>query len=152
MTRSSGPACRGVTLVEGAAVGSVVVLDAPLSLWGGMGPDSGVIIDRHHPQYGVELAGRILVMTEGRGSSSSSSVLAEAVRAGTAPAGIVLTDPDEIIVVGALVAAELYGATLPVVRLEETDYARLGTGEEVRVTARAGAATVEWVTDLGDAG
>jgi len=117
-----------------------------------MNPDSGVIIDRHHPQYGVELAGRILVMTEGRGSSSSSSVLAEAVRAGTAPAAIVLTDPDEIIVVGALVAAELYGANLPVVRLEETDYARLRTGEEVRVTARAGAATVKWVRDLGDAG
>lgn len=151
MTRNSGLICRGVTLVEGAAEGAVLMLDAPLSLWGGMNPDSGVIIDRQHPQCGTGLTGRILVMTSGRGSSSSSSVLAEATRAETAPAGIVLAEPDEIVVLGALVAAELYGATLPVVRVEGTDYSRLRTGEEVRVTARAGAATIERVTDLSHA-
>ncbi|MBA3348994.1 MAG: DUF126 domain-containing protein, partial [Actinobacteria bacterium] len=91
------------------------MLDAPLSLWGGMDPATGVVIDRHHPQYGTGLTGRILVMPWGRGSSSSSSVLAEAIRSGTAPAGIVLAEPDEIVVLGALVAAELYGSTIPVV-------------------------------------
>ena len=54
-------------------------------------------------------AGRILVMRAGRGSSSGSSVLAEAIRAGTAPAAIVLAERDAILAVGAMVAAELYG-------------------------------------------
>jgi len=55
------------------------------------------------------------VMPSGRGSSSSSTVLAEALRLGTGPAGIVLGEPDEIIAIGSIVAEELYGKGIPVV-------------------------------------
>jgi predicted aconitase with swiveling domain len=72
------------------------VLEAPLSLWGGLDPHSGRLCDHHHPQLGATIAGHILVMPSGRGSSSSSSVLAEAIRLGTAPAAILLAEPDEI--------------------------------------------------------
>lgn len=54
-------------------------------------------------------------MPSGRGSSSSSSVLAEGIRAGTAPMAIVLLEPDPILALGAIVARELYGRTIPVV-------------------------------------
>jgi predicted aconitase with swiveling domain len=101
--------------VAGEATGDVLVLDEPLSFWGGIDPASGEIIDVHHPQRGANVAGRVLVMPGGRGSSSSSSVLAEAIRAGTAPAAIVLLEPDPIVALGAIVARELYGATIPVV-------------------------------------
>ena len=53
-------------------------------------PTPATLIDTHHPQRGASVTGRILVMPSGRGSSSSSYVLAEAIRAGTAPAAIVL--------------------------------------------------------------
>jgi predicted aconitase with swiveling domain len=56
-------------------------------------------------------------MPAGRGSSSSASVLAEAVRAGTAPAAIVLGEPDLILSIGSAVAEELYGKRVPVVVL-----------------------------------
>jgi hypothetical protein len=69
-------------------------------------------------------------MPGGRGSSSSSSVLAEAIRAGTAPAAIVLTDPDPIIALGALVARELYGVSIPIVVLEMNNV-RTGRGISV---------------------
>jgi predicted aconitase with swiveling domain len=87
----------------------------------------------------VDVAGKVLVMPSGRGSSSSSSVLAEAIRAGTGPAGIILGEPDRIIALGALVAAELYGRTVPVVVADAPPIRR---GGSVRVVARAGAATV----------
>lgn len=91
------------------------VLDiAPLSFWGGVDSATGQIIDGRHPQVGVSLTGKIVRMSRSRGSSSSSSVLAECIRLGTAPAAIVLQQPDPIILVGALVAAELYGANMPV--------------------------------------
>jgi predicted aconitase with swiveling domain len=48
-------------------------------------------------------------MTAGRGSSSGSSVLAEAIRLRTAPAAIVLQRRDAIVATGALVAWQLYG-------------------------------------------
>lgn len=103
------------TLVEGSAEGEVLVLDEPLSFWGGMDPATGRVIDPRHPQAGADVAGRVLVMPAGRGSSSSSSVLAEAIRAGTAPAAILLLEPDAIVALGAIVARELYGIAVPVV-------------------------------------
>lgn len=101
-------------LVSGRARGEVVVLSEGLSFWGGYDPGTGRIIDRSHPQNGATLAGKIVYMPHGRGSSSASSVLAEALRLGTGPAGIVLGEPDQILVVGALVAKLLYGVECPI--------------------------------------
>lgn len=108
-----------------------LVLDEPLSLWGGMDPSTGELIDAHHPQRGVSLAGRVVVMRSGRGSSSSASVLAEAVRAGTAPAAILLGEPDLILSIGAAVAEELYGVRVPVVVLSPDRLAAIRDGDPV---------------------
>jgi predicted aconitase with swiveling domain len=78
------------------------------------------------------VTGTILVMPGGRGSSSSSSVLAEALRRGTGPAGIVLAAPDPILTVGAIVAELLYGLRCPIV---VCDIDGLATGVRVRVAA-----------------
>jgi uncharacterized protein len=102
-------------LVGGVGRGEALVLDQPLSLWGGADPETGLVIEPGHPQYGVGMSGRVLVMEHGRGSSSSSSVLAEMLRRGVGPTAIVLSEPDSILVIGALVASELYGAVCPIV-------------------------------------
>ena len=116
--------------------GVALVLDEGLSLWGGMDPASGEIIDPHHPQLGVSLTGRIVVMPSGRGSSSSASVLAEAVRAGTAPAAMLLGEPDLILSIGAAVAEELYGVRVPVVVLPSHELAAIRDGDELDVPVR----------------
>ena len=67
-------------LIAGEARGTVLALDEPLSFWGGFDAETGTVIDRAHPQVGASLAGRVVVMPFGRGSSSGSSVLAEAIR------------------------------------------------------------------------
>jgi uncharacterized protein len=110
-----------------------LVLDEPLSLWGGMDPATGAVIDVHHPQLGAVLTGRAVVMPSGRGSSSSASVLAEAVRAGTAPAAFVLGEPDLILAIGAEVARELYGTAIPVIVLPAAELADIRDGEEVPI-------------------
>jgi uncharacterized protein len=102
-------------LAPGVATGEVVVLDEPLSFWGGLDPQTGRVVEARHPQAGETLTGRVIVMSSGRGSSSSSSVLAEAIRLGTAPAAIVLADADVIVALGSIAAAELYGIEVPVV-------------------------------------
>lgn len=118
-------------LVPGGASGTALVLGEPLSFWGGLDPATGEIVDHHHPQSGSVVTGRILVMPSGRGSSSSSTVLAEAIRAGTAPAGVVLREPDGIVALGAIVAEELYGRTMPVVVVDAT--AAITTGAVVAI-------------------
>jgi len=121
-------------LLAGRARGSVLVLDEPLSIWGGLDPTTGEIIDQRHPQAGAVVSGRVLVMPTGRGSSSSSSVLAESIRLGTAPAAIVLSAPDDIVLLGAMVAEELYGTTCPVVVADAETYATLRELTVVEVT------------------
>lgn len=131
---------EGRTLVPGEARGPALVLSEALSFWGGLDPATGAIIDVHHPQRGAVVTGTVLVMPRGRGSSSSSSVLAEAIRAGTAPAAIILTELDPIIALGALVARELYGVSIPIVVLEMND---VRTGREVSVSAGEDGAQLE---------
>ena len=118
-------------LVEGSAGGDALVLDEPLSFWGGLDPLTGEIVEVNHPQRGRRVTGRILVMLSGRGSSSSATVLAEAIRLGTGPAGIVLGEPDEIIAIGALVAAELYGTRIPVVVADGDELSLVADGSAI---------------------
>lgn len=101
--------------LAGEAAAPALVLAAPLSFWGGVDVATGAIIDRSHPEVGRGIAGLILVMPGGRGSSSSASVLAEGLRRGTGPAGILLGRPDPILTIGAIVAQTLYGVCCPIV-------------------------------------
>jgi predicted aconitase with swiveling domain len=124
---------RGRVLSPGEASGVALMLEEPLSLWGGMDPATGRVIDAHHPQRGVLLAGRVVVMSSTRGSSSSSSILAEAARAGTAPAALLLGDADLILAIGATVAQELYGRALPIIRIEPSDMEMIHDGDRLVV-------------------
>lgn len=129
----------GRTLVAGRARGRALVLPEPLSFWGGVDPTTGVVVDRRHPRAGASLSGRVVLMPTGRGSSSSSAVLAEAVRLGTAPAALVLLEPDPILVVGAIVAQELYGRTVPVVLVDREAFGRVQDGQLIDIHAGEGA-------------
>jgi predicted aconitase with swiveling domain len=120
-------------LAGGSATGRALVLTEPLSLWGGLDPATGELIDVHHPQRGAMLTDRVLILPAGRGSSSSSSVLAESARAGTAPAAILLGEADLILAVGAAVAEELYGRRIPVLVLAPEELATIPDGATVEV-------------------
>ena len=118
--------CAGELLVGGEAAGKLVRLVEPLSFWGGVDELTGIIIDGHHPQVGTELAGTALMMGATRGSSSSTSTLLECIRRRTAPALLLLTEPDPILVVAAVVAWEIYGRGPSVVLLSKApDVARV---------------------------
>jgi predicted aconitase with swiveling domain len=106
-------------LTAGSAQAQLLVLDTPLSLWGGVDLQTSEIVDRTHPQQGVAIADRILAMRNARGSSSSSSALVEMARVRRAPAAIVLGQYDPILVMGALVADELYAVKIPIVLWED---------------------------------
>lgn len=146
MTTSSADAAsrmplKAVPLHAGRASGTVLHLDLPLSFWGGTDHD-GTIIDAHHPQRGQSVTGRVLVMRAGRGSSSSSYVLAEQLRQHCGPAAIVLAERDAIVVLGAIVASELYGSDMPVAMVHEHDLTSLKTGQTVIVDCNGAAGSV----------
>ena len=116
----------------GEAEGPALVLSQELSFWGGVEVETGQIIDHSHPDFGLNVAGKILVMPSGRGSSSSSSVLAETIRLGTGPIGIVMARADPILTVAALVAQSLYDLHCPIVVCPIDGFV---TGDRLRISS-----------------
>ncbi|MCU1393227.1 MAG: putative aconitase subunit 2 [Ilumatobacteraceae bacterium] len=132
----------GVSLHPGEATGDLLVLGDGLSFYGGVDHE-GTITAVRHPQDGVSVVGRVVALPTARGSSSSASVVAELIRAGVAPAALLLVDLDTILVVGALVAAELYGHRLPIAHITRDVFERLGSGTvDVTCDAAGDAATI----------
>ena len=115
----------GTPICDGSAEGRLLVLEKPLSFWGGVDPLTGDIADPRHPQYGAHTSGRILVMERTIGSSSSSAIMLELLRGGVAPTGIVIAEPDAILVLGILVASELGYPTVPLLRVGTTGIGQL---------------------------
>jgi predicted aconitase with swiveling domain len=73
------------------------------------------------------------VFPTGKGSSTSSTILMESVRAGTAPAAIINVTADPILALGAIVADELYGRVVPIVTLSQEDFDAIREGDELTV-------------------
>lgn len=107
----------------------------PLSFWGGYNQETGEIIDRRHPLSGQNAAGRILVLPHSRGSSTTTAVLLEALRAGTAPAAIVTTAEDAFFALAAVVAEEMYGSAIPILSVDLVEFERLETGQQIQIEA-----------------
>ena len=125
---------RGKASHPGSASGEVLLLTEPVSFWGGV-DHLGNIIDVHHAQHKAKMTDKILVMPSGRGSSSATAVLAELIRTGDGPKAIVMQQCDTILVIGALVSAEIYGLKMPIVELQPAEYAQLRDGMQVVVEA-----------------
>ena len=125
----------GRIVVAGRASGDALVTSEPLSFWGGYDFHTGEIIDRHHPLAGVRAAGRVLAVPFSKGSSTTTAVLLEAIRAGTAPAAILTTGVDSFFALASIVADVMYGKSFPVIALEPADFGTLRTGERLSVSA-----------------
>jgi predicted aconitase with swiveling domain len=116
---------QGRVLVAGSASGVALLLDDPLSFWGGFDPLNGTIIDIHHPQYGESTTGSVMFIPESRGSAGTPGAIAEALRNGSGPAAIVLAKTDLKISVGVMVANRLYNLNVPVVAISASQMVKI---------------------------
>jgi Cys-tRNA(Pro)/Cys-tRNA(Cys) deacylase len=124
---------QGRVVIQGEARGLALVSLEPISFWGGYDWKTGEIIDRRHELSGSIARGKILAVPFTRGSSTTTAVLLEAIRAGTAPAAILTTDVDFFFALAAVVADELYSSPLPLIALDANDFRQLKTGDEIRI-------------------
>jgi predicted aconitase with swiveling domain len=130
---------HGRTLVAGDAKGELLSALVGLSFWGGVDPQTGVVIDQHHPLRNQSLAGRVLAIPSGRGSCSGSGVLLELILNGHAPAAIVICEREEILTLGALIAEVVFEQSIPVLRVEREVFTRLGEYRYARVATQPSA-------------
>ncbi|HZQ00532.1 MAG TPA: DUF126 domain-containing protein [Reyranella sp.] len=119
-------------LLPGTAEAAALKLPT-LSLWGGVDPFSGRLTNPALPHCGESVKGKVLMIAEPVGSSSSSAVLLELLQAGNAPAAIVLGRADAIVALGILVAREMGWATIPLAVMPPNEQAKVADGATIRV-------------------
>jgi len=124
---------KAKVLVGRQAEGSATVSKEPLSLWGGLCPRTGEIIDRRHDLAGQIVAGRVLLLPSGRGSSTSSATLMESIKAGVAPAAIITMKTDPILALGSIVSDELYHRAIPILVLNISDFESLKQDDHITI-------------------
>ena len=123
-------------LLSGVASGTALVTSQPICFWGGLDPKTGTITERDHELKGQNVTGTVFVFPTGKGSSTTSAILLESVRCGTAPAAIVNLKTDPILVIGAIIAEKLYDHVIPIVDTPERDPIKvIKPGEWVEVNA-----------------
>ena len=123
----------GRVVVAGSAKGTALVSKEPLSLWGGLSPQTGEIIDRRHERSGEVVTGKVFVFPRGKGSSTSSATLMESIKTGVAPAAIINLKVDPILALGSIVSDELYNKTVPIVVLDEHDFYSINKGNQLTI-------------------
>ena len=110
------------SILAGTASGPIIAAGEALSFWGGVDPSTGRVIDVHHPLHGKTITGGILMMPSSRGSCTGSGVLLDMALTGRAPAALIFSEAEDVLTLGALIAAEMFGKSLPVLRLSHAAY------------------------------
>ncbi len=125
------------SILSGSADGPIIATEEALSFWGGVDPATGRVIDVHHPLHGLCLTGGILMMPSSRGSCTGSGVLLDMALTGRAPAALVFSEAEDVLTLGALIAAEMFGKSLPVLRLSRDAFKALSQAKTARVSDTA---------------
>ena len=125
---------NGATIyVQNEVDSDIVVCNEGLSFWGGVDPDTGVIIDIHHPNCGEQLSDKIVLMPTSRGSCSGSGVLLQLAQNGKAPAAIIFRESEDILTLGAMIAERLFNKKIAILRLEPQIYDILSEQKSAKI-------------------
>jgi|TARA_B100001971_G_scaffold193437_1_gene198575 predicted aconitase with swiveling domain len=92
--------CR--TIFQGKGTGKALVSNASISFFGGIDPNTGVVVERDHPLFGKSIKGKVLIFPTGKGSTVGSYILLQLSKNGKAPAAIVCKEAEAIVAVGAI--------------------------------------------------
>ncbi|NWJ23579.1 aconitase X [Rhizobium sp. RM] len=121
------------SILRGSAEGRVIATTEALSFWGGVDPATGKVIDVHHPLHDESLTGAILFMPTSRGSCTGSGVLLDLILTGRGPAALVFCEAEDVLTLGALIAGEMFGSPMPVVRLDQQSFDKFSGVGKVRI-------------------
>jgi predicted aconitase with swiveling domain len=95
---------EGRTIFKGKAEGKALVSSEPVSFYGGVDPDTGVVVEKGHPLEGKPVKGKVMVFPTGKGSTVGSYTLYRLKKNGVAPAAIVNKSCETIVAVGAIIS------------------------------------------------
>ena len=121
---------KGRAIFRGEAEGEALVTRRGIYFFGGVDPESGVVVERGHELEGECIAGKVLVFPSGKGSTVGSYTLYRLKHGGMAPAAIVNAACETITAVGCIIAEIPCVDQVPIEELESGELLRI-EGEEI---------------------
>jgi len=116
---------KGRIIFKGKAEGEALVTSMPISFYGGVDPNTGVVLEKGHELQGQSIAGKVLVFPQGKGSTVGSYTLYRMKKNGTAPAAMINRETETIVAVGAIISE------IPFV--DKVDVSKIKIGTKVTV-------------------
>ncbi len=116
---------KGRIIYKGKAEAEALTTTQPISFYGGVDPNTGVVIEKGHQLQGISVKGKILVFPQGKGSTVGSYTLYRLKKNGVAPSGMVNRECETIVAVGAIISE------IPCV--DKVDITKIRTGSKVRI-------------------
>ena len=116
---------KGRIIYKGKGEGEALVTLMPISFYGGVDPNTGVVIEKGHDLQGQSVKDKILVFPQGKGSTVGSYTLYRMKKNYTAPAGMINRECETIVAVGAIISE------IPCV--DKVDTSKVKTGDRVKI-------------------
>jgi len=116
---------EGRIIFKGTAKAEALVTKEPISFFGGVDPDKGIVVEKGHELEGQSFAGKILVFPRGKGSTVGSYAIYRLKKNGVAPAGMINEECEPIVAVGAIISE------IPMV--DKVDISQIRTGDQVEL-------------------
>ena len=120
----------GRTIYAGKAAGEALVTSQGISFFGGVDPETGVVVERGHELEGQSIAGKVLVFPTGKGSTVGSYTLYRLKHGGKAPAAVLNATCETITAVGCIISEIPCVDQLDIERIHNGDWVAV-EGEQV---------------------
>jgi len=116
---------KGRIISRGIAEGKALVTNQPISFYGGVDPEKGLIVEKDHELEGKDIKGKILVFPTGKGSTVGSYTLYQLKKNEVAPAGMINKECETVVAVGAIISE------IPCI--DKIDISKIKTGDIVEI-------------------
>lgn len=127
---------KGRAISKGVAEGNALVSSQEISFYGGVDPNTGVVIEKGHELEGKSVSGTILVFPKGKGSTVGSYILYRLKKKGVAPKAIINKSCDTVVAVGAIISE------IPLVdNLSQDFFSSIKSGQKIKVNGDTGEIT-----------
>jgi len=116
---------NGRIISKGKVEGEALVTSMPISFYGGVDPNTGVVLEKGHELEGVSIKDKILVFPQGKGSTVGSYTLYRMKKNNTAPIGMINKETETIVAVGAIISEIPF--------IDKIDITKIKTGNKITI-------------------
>ena len=95
---------QGRKIYAGKVKGQALVTAMGISFFGGVDPDTGVVVEKDHELEGETISGKILVFPSGKGSTVGSYTLYRLKEENLAPKAIINAECETITAIGCIIS------------------------------------------------